>query len=487
MSLGQKVIKGSASLLSIKLIQRGVGLISTLVLARLLTPDDFGIVAIATLIVWFFDAISESGIKQYIIQKEGVVDEDLNTAWTLNLIIKILIWVFFVFLVPLISEYYSKPELNYVLWCISLILPFRALGNPGLYLCNKELFYKPIFMLALYERLSGVIVIIILAITIENYWAMILGSIFSQAVLLLGGYLLHPFRPRLSIKNIRTQWDFMKWMLPRGIFGYIRAEIDTIIISSLFSLQQVGAYNMMKNLTAMVGKDLIAPAIEPIMSSFSKSKDDSDKIKFQLNISLWLLLLVTIPIVFFIFNNHKIIIQVLLGDQWTQYSNIFRNFSVLIIGYAILGNISSLLIAFGKVKVHFIFDVISFIIFVGFLTLLNIPDTESFAIVRSLLVLSLLLAMTYYVKKMTDFSIINLVVLALPAIIAAFMSSLIISIAFLNTASNVYLLFFIKGSLYISIYIVFCFIQYYFLREKQEIVYLKWLFFSLFKKNIDKS
>ena len=82
MSLGLKTLKSSFLILFVRGVQRSIGLISMLVLARLLTPEDFGVVAIASVVVFFFDVLTESGSRQYLIQKDEICEDDIHTAWT---------------------------------------------------------------------------------------------------------------------------------------------------------------------------------------------------------------------------------------------------------------------------------------------------------------------------------------------------------------------------------------------------------------------
>ena len=141
MSLTNTIIKGSAIQLIIRLVQRSLGLISMAILARLLTPEDFGIVAIASLLVFFFQIMSETGSRQFIIQKTTLTKEDTDSAWTFNLIIKSIIWILFLLTIPFNSDYYQNSDLNRILIAISLILPISALSNPGLWLDQKAINY----------------------------------------------------------------------------------------------------------------------------------------------------------------------------------------------------------------------------------------------------------------------------------------------------------------------------------------------------------
>ena len=111
-SLSSQVLSSSFLLLIIRLIQRSIGLISTLILARVLTPNDFGIVAISVLVVHFCDALSATGSQQYIVQKTDVDSDDVNSAWTIDIIMKLALWIILVLAVPLISSFYDRPEIE---------------------------------------------------------------------------------------------------------------------------------------------------------------------------------------------------------------------------------------------------------------------------------------------------------------------------------------------------------------------------------------
>ena len=132
-----------------------------LVLARFLTPEDFGIVAMATITAFFFDVIGETGTPQYIAQKDTITSEDVNTAWTLNLIFKAACFVCFILAIPLISAYSENELIEPVLYCISLVIPLGALISPGLIVQSRNLNYKPITKLSIIEKLVSICVTIV--------------------------------------------------------------------------------------------------------------------------------------------------------------------------------------------------------------------------------------------------------------------------------------------------------------------------------------
>lgn len=132
MSASLKVIKSAALLLGMQVVQRGLGIISTLILARLLTPDDFGIIALITIVLQFFELLAEIGNQQYIVQKETLHDSDLNTAWTMDILIKSFVALAVICSAPLLSVFFETPELALALAIAALALPLRALRTPGM-------------------------------------------------------------------------------------------------------------------------------------------------------------------------------------------------------------------------------------------------------------------------------------------------------------------------------------------------------------------
>ena len=120
MSVAERVLKSSGLILFVRLIQRSIGLVSILILARILTPEDFGVVSIASVVVFFFDVLTESGTRQYIIHKEHTTEDDINTAWSLNLLIKLGIFLVVIVIAPMVADFFDNAALVIVFQFIAL-------------------------------------------------------------------------------------------------------------------------------------------------------------------------------------------------------------------------------------------------------------------------------------------------------------------------------------------------------------------------------
>ncbi|MFK5985117.1 MAG: oligosaccharide flippase family protein [Pseudomonadota bacterium] len=381
MSLAKKTIFSSFILLSLSFIQRSIGLISILILARTLTPDDFGIVAIVTLIVCLFNSLS-SGSMKYIIQKKSPTNNDLNSAWTINIILKFSVFVLFVLFIPSITEYYNNEKLLVPLYFASLMLPISALGNPGIYLLRKDLNFKPIFKLQLITKLVTTSLMIFLALYYKSYWAMIIGIVLTELILTFGSYLIHTYKPKLSFCNIKEQWGFSQWVFLKSIVGYTREQIDSFIIAKYFDASSIGAYSLMKNLSRLPANQIIEPATIPLLSSFAKSKGNIAILNYRFKISFLIIIILIAPISSFMFYFDTHIISVLLGEKWLSYSKIFGIFSVSLAILSLTNIMNSYITAIGQVKILFIADFLSAIITVSVMFYYRDTSIEFIALLK---------------------------------------------------------------------------------------------------------
>ncbi|MGI9285761.1 MAG: oligosaccharide flippase family protein, partial [Pseudomonadales bacterium] len=296
MSIGKKVISSSLLLVAVRFLQRTLGLISTLILARILIPEDFGIVAITAICVQFSEVLSNSGIKQYIPQKDEVDHDDLNTAWSIDLSLKFVMWIIVLFGAPLLADFYDNEKITSALQVVSIVILLRALQNPGLHLLRRNLSYSKIFWLNLWQKVASFIVVVVLALTLKSYWAMIIGDIVYAIVGIVGSYHLHSFRPKLSLTRYKEQLGFSKWMLGRGIVGFFRAQADQLMVSKIFGIGDLGVYNVVRGISVLPATDIIVPSVEPLLASFARVKKDIQQLGHQLRASLLMVFLLIMPI-----------------------------------------------------------------------------------------------------------------------------------------------------------------------------------------------
>ena len=156
-----------------KLIIRGLGLISTLVLVRLLTPADFGLVAIGIMVIGLFKVLSDIGVNRYLIMHDNPTDDHYSAAWTLNLLSTAILIFILVLLAPFITHLLDEPQVTIVIRFLCLINLLSALKNVGLIKLEKEVDFKSVSKIGIYAKFVSVIVTILAAFYFKNYLALL--------------------------------------------------------------------------------------------------------------------------------------------------------------------------------------------------------------------------------------------------------------------------------------------------------------------------
>ena len=383
-SEANRFITGSVALVATRVAERSLGLVSTLIIARLLTPEDFGLVAIAMLAVTFFDILSNTGATQYIVQKSEVTKIDINTAWTLNLLLKILLFLVVIIAAPLIATFYDDLRLENVLIAVSLIAPISAAVNPGIYLHFKDQDYRVIVRIQLIKKLSAVLTTIGLAILYQNYWSLIVGHIVASLVYSTLSYLYINYKPSFDVAKIREQWSFSRWMLMKEILGFLRSQSDMFLVGKFFSIGSMGGYHISKYISSMPTTELVQPALGPLLASFSRSKSDRSALLYQVEIVFTVVSLLVVPISIYMYFFSSQIVAFLLGDQWERFGSIFGVLALVAISSEIVRIPSTIMTSMAKLRVLFFYDLLSFIFVVGVMltAIIEFTELEQFVIAK---------------------------------------------------------------------------------------------------------
>lgn len=414
--ISSKLINSSISLLVIRLFQRSMGVVSMLILARILVPEDFGVIAVTSIVLLLADALASVGNHQYIIQKQHVETHDLNTAWTLDIALKGTLWLLIELAAPLFSQYFEDPRLTDTIRVAAFALLIGSLSNPGVILFKRNLEYNKLIKLSVFSKLIGFVVTVGMAITLRSYWAMIAGNLAISISNAVGSYVIHNFRPSLSFSRFQEQWSFSRWMLLESILGYSRTQIDKVLVAKIFGITDVGVYHVTKQITEMPGTDVISPALEPLLSAFSKDKYDREALSLKVKTTFFVIMCLVIPGAFYINSFSTPLVNLLLGDKWRGANELMSAFSFLLVAYAAGSICNSFLVSQAKVRQVFIYNLISVVAIVSALVLIPLTSIVEFAIYRTALELAMVTLLMAYTGIVISVSIFRFLVLCLPAI-----------------------------------------------------------------------
>lgn len=419
MSASQKVLKSAALLLSIQLIQRGLGIISTMILARLLTPEHFGIVALIVIAMQFFEMLVETGTQQYIVQKQQLTDADLNTAWSMDLLTKSVMAALIIVLSPAIAGYFSAPELILPLCASALTLPIRAGKSPGLMVLAKEINYQPMFRLTLWQKAISFLTVISVAFIYPSHWAIITGNLVSAAVLTIGSYQIHSYRPNWTLVHLKQQWSFSQWLILRGIVGFFRSQIDNLMVSKLFGTERLGGYNLVREVGLLPAVTLIIPMQQPLLAALAERREHAATLAYRTRMSLWLTISLITPITAFIMAYPELIVAVLLGLDWQDYAHLMRPFGLSFFCFCLFALLCDAMIAQGKVKLLFWLDLVSTVVIFAALLHWGSDNITNMAWARGWLAIATVVCYLLILDYQVGYGLIRLCWLSFPSLLGS--------------------------------------------------------------------
>lgn len=276
-SVGEQVVSSTLWMGSWRWTARLIGFISTIILARLLLPEDFGIVATGTIIVSFFTILTDLGTDSYLIRLKEPGREDYDTAWTLRLIVISAACVAIFLAAQPGADYFDDQRLVDVIQFLAVAGWLNGFTNIGLTMYRRELQFRKIALIGLSQRLTASTTTIALAFWLHNYWAMIFGELVFMLVGLLLSYTQHSYRPRFSLIRIRKQWEFCKWIVARNLATFMQSQGDNFVVAKLFGIELMGIYSMGMRIAALPTRQLLAPVLPPVYSGLAKKQHDADE------------------------------------------------------------------------------------------------------------------------------------------------------------------------------------------------------------------
>lgn len=348
---------------SMRWTDRLIGLVSTLILARILTPEDFGIIAMASVLVGLVDVLLDLGVNMALIQNSNADDEDYNTAWTIRLIQSCAVTVIIFLLAPLAADYYRDPRVSDVTRLMALGMFVGGFENIGVVSFQKSMEFGKDFRFFFVRRVAGFAVTIALAVSLESYWAMPLGALAGRLTGVVLSYTMHPFRPRLSLSRFSRLWSFSQWALIRSIGVYFDSQFDRFLVGRMTDASTMGAYTLANEISAMPSTELLQPLGRVLFPAFVATKHDPFKLREAYLLALAVQAMLAIPAGVGLASVADRAVMVMLGEQWLAAIPFVQTLALVFSLGALTHAAGYLLITIGKIRTLSIFVWVQNIVF----------------------------------------------------------------------------------------------------------------------------
>jgi len=277
--VGFHMLRGSAWMIALRWAMRLIGVISTIILARILTPRDFGIVAVAMIVVGLFEMLTLTGQAVAIVRHEAPTHEHYDSAWTISLILGIVVALCILIAAPFTKAYFHEPRAVLVMQILALRAFLGGLENIGTVDFSRELRFDRFFVYNVCTKLLQFCLTVVLAFTWRNYWALVAGILMGQVSRTVLSYVMSPYRPRLSLARAREIWGFSVWTFVRAIGGYFQTQVDNIAIGGIVGAAVMGRYTVAKDIAASPTQEIMNPMVAALLPVMSKYRANADELR----------------------------------------------------------------------------------------------------------------------------------------------------------------------------------------------------------------
>ena len=344
------MLRGSLWMVAMRWCIRCVGLVSTLVLVRVLAPQDFGILAIATIITGFFEVFAETGQRLALIRHAAPTREHLDSAWTIQMMICTSLAIGVFVAAPLAEAYFHEPNAGDIVRFLSLRVLLIGVENIGTVAFRRDLDFRREFRYGFFQKLASSGLTIVLALVLRSYWALAIGIVAGQAIAVVIGYAMHPYRPRLSLRYMRELWGFSIWMLAGHVSSYVQSRIDQMALGGVADSTRLGQYTVAMDVATMPTVELAMPASRALYPTYSRLSGSAEELKKAYLMTLGVVAAICwssgvgVALV-----SHDFVV-VLLGNQWLSVVPIIPWMALSGALFALSGTVLTVHQASGKAR-----------------------------------------------------------------------------------------------------------------------------------------
>jgi lipopolysaccharide exporter len=269
--------RGSLWMIAARWAMRLIGLVSTMILARLLAPEDFGLIALALLAYGLLETLSYAGVDLALMRQGNDSREHYDTAWTIQVLQGVFIAVCLAVAAPFVAAYFDEPRAKAVIWWIALRAPIESLQNIGVVAFRKELDFAKEFRFTLISKLLGFVAVVGAALLLRNYWALVVGSIFAAVLNVWLSYRMHPYRPRWSLARFGEIWSFSQWLVISRVGSYLNRKCDEFVVGGHAGTAAMGSYHVAQEIATLPSNEIVMPVRRAMFPSLARISGQPDE------------------------------------------------------------------------------------------------------------------------------------------------------------------------------------------------------------------
>jgi O-antigen/teichoic acid export membrane protein len=317
-SLFHRAANAGSWAVALRVAVRGVLFLRTIILARLLVPDDFGLMAIAVLAIALVDRLTTTGFDFALIQRRGDIRPYLDTAWTVQVLRGAAISSVVFFAAPWIAQFFGAPEAEAVVRVLSVNVLIQAFQNIGVVYFQRDLRFDLRFIVEMSDAGVNAVVSIAAAFIYRDVWALVIGVLAGGIARVVTSYVVQNYRPhfRLVGEYARGLFRYGKWITTSGFLVYATTNLDDIAVGRMLGVAELGLYRMAYNFSQLVATEFTGMTNAVALPAYASIQDDTARLKRGYLAALHLSAFIALPVAIGTILIAPDLVYGVLGTQW---------------------------------------------------------------------------------------------------------------------------------------------------------------------------
>jgi O-antigen/teichoic acid export membrane protein len=301
-----------------RIVSQLVMLVVSIILARILTPDDFGTVAIVSVFIVFANVFVTDGLSTALIQRKDASQKDFSTLFYVNLLLSIILYIIMFLLAPLVSKFYSIEILTPALRVLSIQIPLSSIGAIQQAYVIRNMMFKKFFYATIVGTIVSAIIGIAMALSGFGIWALIAQQLTKKLIDDFVLWIIVKWRPRLefSVSNLRELLKYGSNILVANLIVTTYNEIRSVVIGRLYSPADLAFYNKGKQFPGLIESNTTATISSVLFPVLSRSQSSPESVKEITRKSIRIGSYVIWPLMIGLAVLAKPLVILVLTDKW---------------------------------------------------------------------------------------------------------------------------------------------------------------------------
>ena len=317
-SLSKELLSGTAWSIGIRWTSKFLGIISLAVCARILTPEDYGLVGMAMVVVGFSNIIVQFGLETSLIRTTNPSAELYNSAWSMRIIQGSIIALIVIAATPIARHFYQDDRVPPIMIAVGLAGLMGCLENIYVVNFRKQLNFKMDFIYSVIPRFSSFLAAITCVLIFKNYWGLVVGICVAEFAKTVTSYFIIKQRARWGLSEWKGLFSFSGWYMFRGLGEFLSFEFDRFILGSLGGPRPTGVFNVAKEVASLPATEIVLPIGRALTPTLALLANQPKRLSAAIEKAITGTLIIAAPAALGFALIAEEFVLILFGSQWLE-------------------------------------------------------------------------------------------------------------------------------------------------------------------------